>query len=170
MTFVKIGSITKTVGLKGEVRVYSTSDFRYDRFAIGNKVNLVHPTTSDSVKMTVSSHRVDGRFDIVGFKNFQDINLIEKYLGYDILVEKNPEELPEGYYFHDDLLGSEVLDESNEQVIGTVSAVEEYSAYKTLRIKRENNKDVLVPFVPAFIVNVDIQSKKIWIHVLEGLL
>lgn len=170
MEYVKIGTIIKTQGLKGEVRVFSTSDFRYDRFAKGNKVRLVHPTTQDSVLLKVSSHRVDGRFDIISFKDFDHINLIEKYLGYDILVEKNVDELPEGYYFHADLVGCKVFDAANQTLIGVVGAIEEYSAYKTLRIKREDQKDVLVPFVPVFIDKVEIQQKKIWIHVLEGLL
>ena len=48
--------------------------------------------------------------------------------------------------------------------------MEEYASYQTLRIKREGAKDFFVPFVKAFIKKVDIDNKKIIIHVIEGLL
>ena len=54
--------------------------------------------------------------------------------------------------------------------IGKVKKVESYASYDTLRIERENNKDVLVPFVKAFIKEVNIEERKITINVIDGLL
>ena len=62
-----------------------------------------------------------------------------------------------------------VYDEE-DNLIGKVKDIEEYASYQTLRISRNKDKDVLVPFVKAFIKNVDLENKKIVIHVLEGLL
>ena len=50
-----------------------------------------------------------------------------------------------------------------------VKKVEEYSSYATLRINH-SPKDVLVPFVPAFIKSVSLEEKKIVIKFIEGLL
>ena len=68
-----------------------------------------------------------------------------------------------------DLLGLTVKDEEGN-IIGTVLDVEEtLGAQKNLRIRTEK-KEVLVPYVPAFVKEVNLESEIIVIHVVEGLL
>ena len=73
-------------------------------------------------------------------------------------------------YYFDDLVGCKVLDDM-QTILGEVSLVEEFPAQLTLRVKRENNQpDFFVPFVKAFIKEVDITKKIIVINVIGGLL
>ena len=61
------------------------------------------------------------------------------------------------------------VDFNNGQSIGVVKAIEEYSSYATLRVKT-SGKDVLIPFVKAFILSVSLEDKHITVKFIEGLL
>ncbi|MBR0214384.1 MAG: PRC-barrel domain-containing protein, partial [Solobacterium sp.] len=78
--------------------------------------------------------------------------------------------LPEGQFYMPDLNGLEVQDEEGN-VLGEVIDVEPTNgAQDNLRVEREDGTTFLVPYVPAFIVDVDIEAEVIVVHVIEGLL
>ena len=83
--------------------------------------------------------------------------------------EKDYKDMAKDTYYFDDLVGCKILDDNNQE-LGIVSQVEEFPAQLTLRVKRANDNDFLVPFVKAFIKQVDIENKKIFINVIGGLL
>ena len=169
MEYLTLGKIVKTIGLKGELKVYSSTDFGAKRYVKGNKVYLFNEQSKDIVEEEILKYRKDGQFDIITLNNKQDINLVEKYIGWLVQVEKNLLDLDKGFYYHSDLENCNVYDQNNN-IIGKVKKVESYASYDTLRIERENNKDVLVPFVKAFIKEVNIEERKITINVIDGLL
>lgn len=169
MEYVTLGKIVGFLGLKGDIKVYSSTDFGNSRYKKGNKVFLFNESTKERIKVTVNTYRNDGNLDIINLKEYTSLNEIEKTLHFLVQVEKSAKDLPKGSYFHSDLIGCKVLDSQNHEV-GIVKKIEEYSSYKTLRISREQNKDVLVPFIPNFITSVDIEKKIISIKEIEGLL
>jgi len=169
MEKVIIGRIIATIGLRGEVKVLSASDFPLMRFKKGKAVFLRDDETDITYPTEISASRASGRHFAIRFENIDTIEDAEKLVGMSILVEKNREHLPDGYYFHDDLVGCSVKSEGG-QVIGLVSEVEDYPAQKTLRVSRDGEKDILIPFVPFFILSVDIDSKVIVVNVIEGML
>ena len=65
--------------------------------------------------------------------------------------------------------GCEVYDQNNS-LIGKVTKVEDFSANQTLRIRLENGKDLLLPFMKAFIKRVDIENKTINCELIEGMI
>ncbi len=169
MEYVKVGSIIKTRGLKGEVRIYPTSDFRDFRFQIGNKLYLYHPESDTHQPLTIEKRLLDGALEIITFKEINSIEEAEKLVGLELHALKQKDILPDGGFFFGDLLDLSVIDEDGN-FLGKVKKIEEYSAYKTLRVSREGNKDFFVPFVETFIKKVDLTNGQITIHVLEGLL
>ena len=62
MEYITLGKIVKTIGLKGEVKVYSSSDFSYDRYEKGNNVTLFNEKTKERVTCIVKSFRKDKEF------------------------------------------------------------------------------------------------------------
>ena len=167
MEYLQVGTLIKTVGLKGEVKVYPTTHFRDSRFKKGNHLFL--SKDGEIVKeLTIKSHRVNGNCDNLIFEEFSSKEEVEKYIHFDLLVEKNNKFLKKDMYFYSDLIGLDVYFD-NEDYIGKVIKIEEYSSYETLRVKREKEKDVLIPFVNAFIKEVSLEEKKIIIKFIEGL-
>lgn len=169
MEQVSIGKIIGTVGLRGEVKVFVTTDFPVKRFKKGRKVTLFNEETEASLtSIIVSARKAKDRF-VVTFENINTIEDAEKMIGSLILIDKQQDELPHGYFFHDDLIGCSAIDEDNN-VIGVVYKIEDYPAHRTLRIKRQESPDVLVPFRKVFIKSVNIEKREIIIKVIEGML
>jgi len=169
MDYVKIGTIIKTRGLDGTLKIYSSSDFRDERFAPGSRVYFYDASNQEHLPFTIKSSQSDGEIEIVRFKEIASINEAEKFIKWEVHVPKKMNDLPEGFYFESDLVGLDVYGDDGVK-IGQVSKLEEYGPYKSLRIQRAENKDVLVPMVDTFIKEINIDKKHIIIKLMAGLL
>lgn len=167
MEYLTLGKIVKTCGLKGEAKILCSTHFSYDRYQKNNHVYLWNEKTNERIEVTVKSFRKDGLFDFVQFKEIPSIDALTPHINEYVQVEKDLSFLLANEYFYSDLLGSEVYD--GNTLLGKVKKIEEYASYATLRVERKAQKDILIPFVKAFIQKVDIEAKKIWIHHWEGL-
>ena len=169
MTYLKIGKIIDSHGLDGTFKVFNTTDSPKKRYAKGNKVYLYNETTDERIEMTVASFRLSGQ---IAFVKLEDINNPEDakaFKGFEIHTIKDRNDLQVGYYFYDDLVDCTIIDQAKNE-LGKVIKVEEFPAQITLRVKSQNGKDFFVPFVKQFIKKVDIENKKIYIEVIEGML
>jgi len=168
MEFLTVGQVVRTIGLKGEVKIYPSTHFRDTRFKKGARVFLLNEQNQIERELTIKMHRVNGDCDNVIFEEIGSIEEAEKINKKYLFVEKNPEFLGKNEYFYSDLIGMKV-DFDNGKSIGVVKAIEEYNSYATLRVKT-SGKDVLIPFVKAFILSVSLDEKQIIVKFIEGLL
>lgn len=168
MEFLTVGQIVRTIGLKGEVKIYPSTHFRDTRFKKGGRVFLLNENNEIEKELTIKTHRTNGNCDNLVFEEISTIEDAEKIVKRYIFVEKNPEILGKNEYFYSDLIGMKV-DFDNGTKIGVVKAIEEYTSYATLRVKT-TGKDVLIPFVNAFIKSVSLEEKQIIVNYIEGLL
>ncbi|MBQ6334914.1 MAG: ribosome maturation factor RimM [Erysipelotrichaceae bacterium] len=166
MEYVTIGKIVNTFGIKGELKVDSYTDFVKDRF----KKDSVVYIGEEHRPFTVLRYREHKGFLLVCFKDHEDINLVEKYKN--MLIYKSKDDikpLKKGEYYFSDLIDLKVYVENEE--VGKVLRVEEGLAANNLRIlKDSDHKEYLVPFLPVFVENVDLETKRIDIVRMEGLL
>lgn len=171
MVYLELGKIIKTRGLKGVVKVYSTTEFAPQRYKKGNKVYLQNEQTKETKEMTIASYSFEQGFDYVSFEGYEDINLIEPYLHYVIVVNKDElPPLPKDTYYYDDLQGCEVEEEYLGK-IGVVNAVNDYNGKKSIMVKLfSNNKTIQIPFVEAFVKDVDITKKIIKVKLIKGMI
>ena len=168
MAYIELGYILKTHGLKGDLKIYSTTDFPDLRFKRGTKMVLMSKD-KNITNVTVNRFIDTAQCSIVHFKEINSIEEASKHLHETIQIDEIDAPLPAGYYRNGDLLGCNVFDENGNQ-LGIVSKVETNAPTSNLRIARENNKDFFVPFVfDTFIVSVDIKNKKIVIKLMEGM-
>ena len=166
MEFVRIGILVNTHGIRGEMKVLTTTDSVEDRFVKNMPVYI--ETTSQKLLVHIQYVKYTAKGLIVKFKEYNNINDIECYKGLNLLA--NVEDLPEleddeAYYF--ELEGCQVYDEQDEY-IGEVSEVLETQAHAILRVKTDD-KDVLIPFVDAFILDFIREEDKIVVRLLEGM-
>jgi len=155
----EIGKILKTHGIKGDLLVESRSDF--NRFEVGKKVYL---NLEGKIDLTISTIRESNKGLIIRFKEFNDINLVDKFRG--LLLYSDEEPILEDNEFHyGEVIGKEVYNQDG-QLIGVVSDIMQVPQGHILRIKTET-KDVLVPFNNQFVKEV---SSTILIEEIEGLL
>lgn len=168
MEYLSVGQIVKTVGLRGEVKVYPLTHFRGSRFKKGNHVFVLNDKNEVIRDLTIKNHQPKDTVDIISFNEIATIEEAEQLINAYLNVVKDRSFLKKDEYFYSDLIGNDVFFD-NGQEIGKVIKVEEYASYVTLRIKT-SGKDVLVPFVNRFINEVNLEEHKIIINFIEGLL
>lgn len=167
MDKISIGKIVKPHGVKGEVKILSSSDFIMERLKKNAKAVL--EKNGKHTEMKVISSRMHKDMALVKFEGIESMNDAELWRDANVLVDKKSiPALKEGYYFFQ-LKGLDAISQNGEK-IGTVIEVEETFANRNLRIKKEDGSNVLVPYVPAFIQEVQLEENRIVIHVIEGLL
>lgn len=161
-----IGKIVGTHGIKGEVKVKSNSSFSKERFAKGNKITLKNE--GQTFILECSHHRQHKGMDLVTFKDYADINLVEKFRGFEVYGEYDRSLLDEGEYFYRDLIGCQVYNQ-NEECVGIVTSIMENPRYDILVIKQEGKPNLLIPYIEAFILEERIEDKYIRFNQLEGM-
>ena len=166
MDYVLIGKIQNTFGIRGELKVLSYTDFAPLRFKKGSTVYI----GEDHLPFSVATYREHSGLVLVSFADHQDINLVEKYK--DQLVYKAREDikpLKKGEYYFSDLKDLSVY--CDGQLKGKALRVEEGTTHNNLRVKCLDGSEHLVPFIlDVFILNVDLETKRIDIVNMEGLL
>lgn len=166
LTHFKIGQIVKTQGLKGEVRVYPTTDdiYRYDDlevFYIGKDFNTEYE---------VQSVRYKGNLVILKIKGIDTVEMAEKIINKNLYVSREEsKELEEDEFFIADMIGIDVYTVDNKHV-GVLKDVLQYSANDVYVIKDNNNKEHLIPAVMKFVPEIDIEERKMIIDPIKGML
>lgn len=165
--FIDIGELGKTVGLKGAISIIQWTSFP-ERF---EKMETFFLTKEKKVPKNLTVERLftSGRKLCVKFTGIDSIHDAVKLKGYRITIEKDSrEELPEDTFYHDDLIGCDVYDQ-NDVKVGTIKNVIEQSV-NDLYVLDCNGEEVLVPAVKEFVKSIDINSKKVNVHFIEGML
>lgn len=164
--FLRVGVITSTHGLKGEVKVFPTTD-NPERFE--QLENAFIKYKNETVKVTVKSVKYFKQYVIVKFKEFDEINLVEKYKSCDLIIDrKDAVELAEGEYFICDLIGLNVVTDTNEE-FGVITDVLTSSA-NDIYVVKHNDKEVLLPVIEQCVLDVNLEEKKVLVHIMDGLL
>ena len=163
---LKVGVITTTHGIRGEVKVYPTTDA--DRFLDLEYVLL--DTGREKRKLEIENVKYFKNLVILKFRGIDNINDIERYKRCPLLVErKDAVELEEDEYFIADMIGIEVVTE-DDKPFGTLKDVMETGANDVYVIDTVEHGEVLVPAIRECILDVDIENQKMKIHLMDGLI
>ena len=109
------------------------------------------------------------QFVILKFRGIDNINDIEKYKGKSLLVDReHAVKLKKDEYFIADMIGMDVFTEDGE-LFGALKDVMETGANDVYIIEMSDGKEVLVPAIKQCILDVDIENRKMVIHLMEGL-
>lgn len=165
--FFQIGIITSTHGLKGEVKVFPTTD---DAKRFKRLKEVILDTGKERLGLEVEGVKFFKQFVILKFKGIDDISEVEKYRKASLLVTRqNAVRLNRDEYFVADLIGLRVQDEDGAE-IGTLREVLETGANDVYVIDLTDGRELLLPAIKQCVLAVDVESGFIKIHILEGLL
>jgi 16S rRNA processing protein RimM len=175
--FISIGKITKTVGLKGYVKVLSLTDFP-DRFKNLESIILFNEKENRFAKNKFSNSKnfyiknvlYEKDYVKILFEGYEDIEISGNLVGYYLVLEEEKRmNLEKGSHYYYDLIGLEVINE--RKIIGHTVAVENYGGQDLFRIKLTDTKnEILIPYVKDFIKNIDFVKKIMEIEVIDGML
>ena len=165
--FLRVGVISSTHGIRGEVKVYPTTDDP-ERFLDLDEVIL--DTGREHKILEIEGVKFFKNQVILKFKGYDNINDIEKYLKKDLLVDReHAVELGENENFIADLIDMEVVTDEGK-VLGTLTDVIETGANDVYAVKTPEGKEILLPAIRDCILDVNVEEKRMTVHVMEGLL
>lgn len=166
-TKLQVGVISSTHGVRGEVKVFPTTDDvrRFKRLK-----EVILDTGKEELILEIEGVKFFKQFVILKFKGFDNINDIEKYKSKSLYVTRaNAVRLRKDEYFIADLQGLTVVDEE-ERVLGTLRDVMETGANDVYIVDMTDGREVLLPAIKECILNVDVEGGKIQVHIMDGLL
>ncbi|MCQ2506511.1 MAG: ribosome maturation factor RimM [Lachnospiraceae bacterium] len=165
--YLRVGVIANTHGVRGEVKVFPTTDDPA-RFKKLKQAFIDMGKTKKEVEIKKVSFFKN--MVILGFKDIDDINLVLPYKGHDLLVTReNAVPLEEGEFFICDILESTCYLEDGTEY-GILTDVLQTAANDVYVIrKKKDGKEILIPGIPDCILDVDVENKKLTVNILKGL-
>lgn len=167
--YFNVGKIVNTHGIKGEVKVVRITDFE-DRFERGNTLYFFHDKASEPITLTIKNHRKHKQFDLLQFESYDSINDVEKLKNGLLTISKEQQEpLTDGDYYYHEIIGCEVFTSSGDK-LGKVVEILSPGANDVWVVRRQGQKDALIPYIDDIVKSVSVTDKKILIEPMEGLL
>jgi 16S rRNA processing protein RimM len=165
MDLVLVGRVARAHGNKGQVIVNLDTDFAAERFKVG-EVLLVGSDATPRVIRDVRFHQ--GR-PVVALEGVETMNDAAALAGAELKVPANTSRaLPEGTFYHYDLIGCEVRDTSGRP-IGLVIGVEGTMEMSRLVVAGSLG-EVLIPMAADICVSIDVAKRRIVVAPPEGLI
>lgn len=164
---LRVGVISSTHGVRGEVKVFPTTD---DSQRFKKLKEVILDTGKEQIRLQIESVRFFKQMVILKFKGIDTINEVEIYKGKDLLVTReNAVPLAENEYFIYDIIEAEVVSEEGD-LIGTLIEVLVTGANDVYVVRTGEGKEILLPVIADCVKDVDIENKRVTVHLLPGLL
>jgi len=164
---LRVGVIVRTHGIRGEVKVYPTTDSP-DRFDELTEVIVQKNNHKKYLKLENVRHFKN--LVILKFEGIDDIADAEPLKGCDVFIDrKYAAKLEEGEFYIGDIIGLEVIDDTGIR-IGKIKDVMETGANDVYLVERDEMKDLLLPAIKECILDTDIENNVMTVHLMDGLL
>ncbi len=165
--FFRIGVITKPHGLKGEVKVFPTTD---DAKRFKKLKKCIIRTKKGDIEAEKKSCKFFKNLVILSFVGYDDINEVEAFRNCDIYVSREDAvPLEEGEYYISDVIGSDVY-EDNGSHLGTVNDVLQTGANDVFTVALENGRELIIPVINDCVIDIDTEGKKVIVKLMKGML
>lgn len=165
--YIRVGTITSTHGLKGEVKVYPTTD---DKRRFSDLEYVYLDEKHHRRQLFVESARYFKQMVILKFEELDRIEDVESLKGCDLFVDReHAVPLEEGEYYIADLIDMTVV--TNDGVtLGILTDVMETGANDVYIVNSDQYGEILIPAIEQCIKSTDIESGVMTVELLPGLL
>ena len=167
MQELEIGQIVNTFGIKGIVKVVPFTD---DITRFDNLKKVYIKTKSEKKEYEIEEVKYHKNMVLIKLKGIENpeeaANLKNAYL---LIDRKDAVPLPKNSYYIVDLLGLEVYSDENV-LLGILDDIYNTGSSDIYVVKDKNGKQILLPAISEVIKNIDIENKKITVHLLNGLI
>ena len=164
---LRVGVITSTHGVRGEVKVFPTTD---DMNRFKKLKSVILDTGKEHKTLNIEGVKFFKNMVILKFKGLDNINDVEMWRQKDLLITRDQAvKLSPDENFIVDLIGLTVMTDAGEK-LGIMQDVLQTGANDVYIVKMESGKEVLLPAIKDCILNVDLEKGEMLVHVLDGLL
>ena len=163
--FLAVGKLRRPHGVKGEMLMEILTDFP-ERLRPGG-VLFVEPNHDPLVLRSVRQHK-DGL--LVAFTGCETPETAGEYRNRLVTVKTvNRPTLPEGEYYHHQLVGLQVRTTSG-QVVGRAIEILSTGAHDVLVARGETGPEILIPLVAPFLQEISLTDGVILVQLIPGML
>jgi len=161
--YLEVGKVTNIHGLNGEVKVQPWADS--PEFLCRFKTLYVDEA---HWPITVERARVHKNMVIIKFEGPTDVPSAMSLRGATLYIDRADAKLPQGAFFLADIYGLEVRDASTGEVLGKIADVLTLPA-NNVYVVRGGARELMIPAVPQFIAETNIEGGFVRINMIEGL-
>ena len=154
-----IGKSTSTFGIKGELKVRSDFNYLDKAYKIGNVILI------NNIEHKISGVRYHKNHVLLKIDNLENINDVLDYVGYNIYIKRSDLNLSSTEYLDSDLINSDVINDG----INLGKVIDVIRGVNTL-IKVRGKKEFYIPYVDEYIINFDLENKKLYTKNCENLI
>ena len=163
---LQVGIITTTHGVRGEVKVFPTTD---DVQRFKKLKNVILDTGKEMTEQEIEGVKFFKKQVILKFRGIDDMNTAEQYRQKSLYVTReNAVKLKADEYFIADLIGLAVTSDEGEE-LGHITDVLQTGANDVYIISRDGCPDILLPAIRDCVKHVDIENGCMQVHLLPGL-
>jgi len=170
-TFLHVGDILGTHGLKGTLSIYSHT--RPASAVAGYSCWRVGECAEHATAYQVSRCWQHGKRMLAELEGLNDCASASRLKGLKIWIPVSEVETDDDEYLWEELIGCEVRVEESSRLLGTVIALEEYGAQDNLVVKTGAEATAqgewLIPFTEAMITDIDLEQSLILVDMPEGM-
>ena len=157
--YLEAGKIINTFGIRGEVKLEPWCDS-------ADFLRRIKTLYIDGQPRKVLSARVHKGMLIVLFEGVDSVNAAMTLKNKIVYFDRADVKLPKGRFFFDDILGARVVNEEGNEV-GKLTEILTLPAQNAYVVQGETEH--IIPAVPAFILDTDLENKVIRVHLIEGM-
>ena len=163
---LRVGVITTTHGVRGEVKVFPTTE---DPKRFKKLKTVILDDGRKQIKIEIASVKFFKNLVILKFNEFDNINDVERFKKATLWVTReNAIPLEEGEYYIADLIDLAVVSDEGEE-LGVLSDVLETGANDVYVVSKKGVQDLLLPNIPECILDVNLEEGVMTVHVMKGL-
>ena len=174
--WVAVAIFQRPHGLRGTTRVRPLTRSLADFLDMPNRTFAVRRLgrVNEAEQLTIDWMEPDAEDTVrVKFKEIGDRTEAEHYTNAELLIRESERwEIDEGQYWLDDLAGLEIRDAETDARLGVVSHATDGIAhdYLVLKLDAAPGRETLLPLVPEFVHDVDLENRIIRLAIPAGLL
>jgi 16S rRNA processing protein RimM len=163
--YLVVGFLRRPHGVKGEMLMDVHTDFP-ERLKTGTTVYL----GDQHQPMVIANRRGHAKGLLVRFRGIKTPEKAGLYRNTWVYVPTaGRPELPEGEYYHHQLVGLKIVTDEDRE-LGTLVDIIETGANDVYVIRDTDGKEILLPAIPPVILDVNLAERQMRVHLLDGLI
>ena len=167
MKNLEIGQIVNTFGIKGFVKV---NPWVNDVTRFDNLKKVYIKIRKELKELEIEEVKYHKNQVLLKFKGVETVEQAEMLRNAILEIDrKDAIPLAEGEYFIADLLESEVYTDEGEK-LGILEDIFNTGSNDIYVVKNELGKSILLPRIKDVFKEIDVENKKIIVHLIEGLI
>lgn len=163
--YLAVGTLRRPHGVHGDLLLDLITDFP-ERLKPGTYLYF----GDKKLALKITRRRPHGDGLILGFEGISTTEQAAKYRAQTVYVRADDRPpLPDGEYYHHQIIGLNVVDESGA-VLGVVTEIIETGANDVYVVKNAAGREILLPALKQVLLDVNLETKTMRVHLLPGLM